>query len=49
MKFYGGEQRHKRNTRLYFGSNPNHHTDCPIRNQAITQQDFDEICSIALQ
>ena len=37
MKFYGGVRHGKRTMRLDFGSDLNHHADCPISNPAITQ------------
>ena len=52
MKFYGGVRGGKRNKRLDFGIDPDHHADCPIGNLAITQQimsKFDDIFRIALQ
>ena len=52
MKFYWGVWGGKRNKWLDFGSDTDHHADCPIRNQAITQwimSSFDEIFRIALQ
>ena len=45
MKFYAGVWGGKRNKWLNFCGNPDHHADCPIGNQAITQQiwaDFDQ-------
>ena len=38
MKFYGKVQGGQRNKGLDFGSNLDHHADCPIRSLAITQQ-----------
>ena len=35
MKFYGGIWDGKRNKWLDFGTNPDHHADCPIGNLAI--------------
>ena len=52
MKFSGGVWGCKRNKWLDFGSDFDHDADCPIGNQAITQQlmsGFDEIFGIGLQ
>ena len=38
MKFYGGVRGGKRSKWLDFGSDPDHHADCPIENVAISQQ-----------
>ena len=38
MKFYGGVRGGKKNKWLYFGSNLDHHADCPMGNPTITQQ-----------
>ena len=41
MRFYRRVRGHrggKRNVKLYFGGNPDHHTDCPISNPVITQK-----------
>ena len=38
MKLYGGAWGGKSNKRIDFGSDPDHHADCPIKNAAIIQQ-----------
>ena len=38
MKLYGGFYDGKKNKLLDFGSDSDHHADCPIRYPAITQQ-----------
>ena len=38
MNFYGGVQGGKGNKGLDLGKDPDHHSDWPIRNSAITQQ-----------